>query len=55
MNDTDKLVLLAREVEIMRNQQEVNDVFERRLEDIRRQLAEFEPKLKAVEKSDGNT
>jgi len=46
MNDADKLVLVAREVEIMRNQQEVNDVFERRLEEIRRQIAE-------LEKSDG--
>jgi len=51
MNDNE-LILMAREVEVMRNQQEVNDVFERRLEDIRRQLAEFEPKLKAAEQND---
>ncbi len=40
--DVDKLILMAKEVAIMKSQREVNDVFERELEAIRHQIAEFE-------------
>lgn len=38
----DKLILVAKETAIMRAQLEVNDVFDRQLEEIRRQIKERE-------------